>query len=176
MSETPSPRPARPASLPLVIGLGNEHRSDDRSGLDVARALRSPLEGKARVEECTSEGIALLEVWRDADHVLVIDAVRSGAAPGTVHRIEPGDGSLPGFHSATSTHGLSLSDAVTLARELGRLPRHLVVYGIEAGNLEVGVGLTPPVARGVEEVTARILSELGANPGAEPAARRPPHA
>jgi hydrogenase maturation protease len=148
------------ASLPLVIGLGNEHRGDDRSGLDVVRALRPRLKGRARVEECLSEGLALLDVWCDADRVLVVDAVRSGAPPGTVHRFEPGDGSLAGFRTGTSTHGLSLAEACALAKGLGRLPRHLVIYGIEAENFEVGSGLSPPVARGVEEATARILEEL----------------
>jgi len=170
MTEPTPPSVPRPGTLPLVIGVGNEHRSDDRSGLEVARALRRPLEGKARVEEFSTEGIGLIELWRDADHVLVVDAVRSGAAPGSVLRIEPSDGALPHFHSATSTHGLSLAEAVALAQGLGELPRHLVVYGIEAENLEVGVSLSPPVARGVEEATARILDELGATP--EPRDRR----
>src|SRR5208282_4665616 len=152
MSEPAPTNPARTLPLPLIIGLGNDQRSDDRSGLEVARALRPLLAGKARVEECESEGIALL----------VIDAVRSGAAPGTVHRLEPGDGFLPGFRSVTSTHGLSLAEAVALARGLGCLPRRLVVYGIEADDVRMGAELTPPVAHGVQEVTDRILAELEA--------------
>jgi hydrogenase maturation protease len=151
--------------LPLVIGLGNDDRSDDRSGLEVARALRPRLQGKARVEECVSGGIALLEMWRSADRVLVIDAVRSGAPPGTVHRVEPGDGFLPGWKPATSTHGLSLAEAVALGKGLGCLPRYLVVYGIEADNLEVGTHLSPPVVHGVREATDRILAELSEEAG-----------
>jgi len=176
MSEPISSNPPRPAPLPLVIGLGNDHRGDDRSGLEVARALRPRLEGKARVEECGSEGIALLEIWRDAERVLVVDSVRSGAPPGTVHRLEGDDGSLARFRTGTSTHGLSLSEAVALAKGLGSLPRHLVVYGIEAENLEMGVGLSPPVARGVEEATARILAELEAVPASTSTPGRSAHA
>jgi hydrogenase maturation protease len=158
---TSPPAPTGPTRrLPLVIGLGNDHRGDDGSGLAVARALRSRLEGRARVEECASGGIALLELWRDADHVLVVDAVKSGAAAGTVHRFDAGDGFSPGLHAATSTHGLSLAEAVALGRGLGCLPRHLVVYGIEAENVEVGDGLTPPVAHGVREAAERIAAEL----------------
>jgi len=164
MSGASPSEPGRPVRLPLVIGLGNEHRGDDGSGLEVARALRSRLGGKARVEECVSEGIALLEIWRDADRVVVVDAVRSGAVPGTVHRFEAGDGFSPGFHPATSTHGLSLAEAVALGRGLGCLPRELIIYGIEADDVRVGDGLTPPVARGVREATERILVELGERP------------
>ncbi|MGA7476419.1 MAG: hydrogenase maturation protease [Thermoplasmata archaeon] len=176
MSEPIPPNPARASPLPLVIGLGNDQRSDDRSGLEVARALRPLLAGKVRVEECESEGIALLELWRGADRVIVVDAVRSGAPPGTVHRLEPGDGFLPGLRTATSTHGLSLAEAVALAKGLGCLPRHLVVYGIEAGDVGMGVALTPAVALGVREVTDRILAELESEPGRAPPGRRSPDA
>jgi hydrogenase maturation protease len=159
-----------------VIGLGNDQRGDDGSGLEVARALRSRLAGKARVEECASEGIALLELWRDADQVLVVDAVVSGGVPGTVHRIEAGDGFTPGFHTATSTHGLSLAEAVALGRGLGCLPRHLVVYGIEVDQLDVGAGLSPSVARAVREATDRIEAEIREAPAPPLPAGRTRHA
>jgi len=167
MTETSPTDPPEPPRLPLVIGLGNPDRGDDGSGLEVARALRGRLAGKARIEECGSEGIALLELWRDADRVLVVDAVVSGGVPGTVHRFEAGDGFSPGFRTATSTHGLSLAEAVALARGLGCLPRQLIVYGIEVRQVEVGAGLSPPVVRGVQEATDRIVAELA--PGMESA-------
>jgi len=160
MSARAAPPPPSSRRLPLVIGLGNDQRGDDGSGLEVARTLRPRLAGRARVEECASEGIALLDLWRDADEVLVVDAVVSGGVPGTVHRIEAGDGFTPGFHTATSTHGLSLAEAVALGRGLGCLPRHLVVYGIEVDQLEVGSGLSSPVARAVRETADRIEAEI----------------
>jgi hydrogenase maturation protease len=176
MSEPPSSEPALRTRLPLVIGLGNEERGDDGSGLEVVRALRPRLAGRARFEECTSEGIALLELWRDADRVLVVDAVVSGGVPGTVLRFEAGDGFSPGVRSATSTHGLSLAEAVALGRGLGCLPRHLVVYGIEVDNLAIGAGLSAPVARGVREVTDRIVAEIAEAETPPPPGPRPPHA
>jgi|SRR5271157_3883748 len=176
MSETSVSNPGLLGRLPLVIGLGNDHRGDDGSGLEVARALRPRLAGKARVEECVSEGIALLELWRDADRVLVVDAVVSGAVPGTVHRFEAGDGFSPGFRTATSTHGLSLAEAVALGRGLGCLPRRLVVYGIEVDNLALGHGLSASVARGVQEAADRIEAELDDPRKDEPTLGRSPHA
>jgi len=155
------PTEARSASLPLVLGLGNEHRRDDAAGLEVVRALRDHVEGVARVLECASEGIGILDLWRGADRVFVVDAVQSGSPAGTVHRLEPEEGFLPGFRTATSTHGLSLAEALGLAKGLGYLPRFLVVYGIEAEDVEVGIGLTAAVAEGVEETVERIMVELG---------------
>jgi hydrogenase maturation protease len=171
MSDPETPN-ATAAKLPLVIGLGNPDRGDDGSGLEVARVLKPRLAGRARVEECATEGIALLELWRDADRVLVVDAVVSGAIPGTVHRFEAADGFSPGVHSATSTHGLSLAEAVALGRGLGCLPRHLVVYGIEARDVAVGSAISPPVARGVQEAVDRIVAELSVAEGSDELARR----
>jgi len=162
MSEGANPTPASPGKLPLIIGLGNDQRGDDGSGLEVARALRPRLAGRARVQECDSEGVALLDLWRDADEVLVVDAVISGGIPGTVHRFEVGDGFSPGVHTATSTHGLSLAEAVALGQGLGCLPRHLVVYGIEVDQLDIGAGLSAPVARAVREAADRIEAEITA--------------
>jgi hydrogenase maturation protease len=176
MSDPPPSGTVPPGRLPLIIGLGNDQRGDDGSGLEVARALRPRLAGRARIEECASEGIALLELWRDADEVLVIDAVVSGGVPGTVHRIEAGDGFSPGFHTATSTHGLSLAEAVALGHGLGCLPRHLVVYGIEVDQLDVGAHLSPPVARAVREAADRIEAEIRQAPTPSPPAGRTPHA
>lgn len=176
MSERPPSGTLPSGRLPLVIGLGNDQRGDDGSGLEVARALRSRLAGRARVEECASEGIALFELWRDADEVLVVDAVVSGGIPGTVLRFEAGDGFSPGVHTATSTHGLSLAEAVALGRGLGCLPRHLVVYGIEVDQLDVGAGLSPSVARGVREAADRIEAEIKEAPTTPPLTKEEFHA
>jgi len=144
---------------PLVIGVGNDRRGDDRSGLDVVRALAPRLGGRAHVVECTSDVTDLLELWGDREEVIVVDGVRSGRAPGTVVRFEIGPEGLPAF-GPTSTHGLSLSEAVGLGRTLGRFPRRLVVYGIEVGDVGIREGLTAPVARGVAEAASRIAEEL----------------
>jgi hydrogenase maturation protease len=144
---------------PLVIGVGNDRRGDDRSGLDVARALAPRLQGRAQVVECASDLTELLELWSGREDVIVVDGVRSGRPAGTVVRLEVGPQGLPAF-GPTSTHGLSLSEAVGLGRTLGRFPRRLVIYGIEVGDVALHEGLTAAVAQAVAETTARIADEL----------------
>ncbi len=151
----------------LVIGLGTEHRGDDRCGLDVVRSLPGGLPEGVRVVEGPGEATALLELWSGSDRVIVVDAVRSGSLPGTVHRLDAGPNGLPSRLGATSTHGLSLADAIELARSLGRLPRRVTVLGIEVADLGPREGLTGPVADAVGRVRAILLEEIGvAVPGA----------
>ena len=152
---------------PLVIGLGHPSRHDDALGLEAVDRLEPRLRGVATTRRCTSEGTELLDLWAGRDLVLVIDAVRSGAAPGTVFRFEVGDRPLPRPFQASSTHGLSIADVVALARSLDRLPRRLVIYGIEGERFETGLGLSARVAPALDTVVERIVGELVVGPSPE---------
>jgi hydrogenase maturation protease len=156
----PTASPPRGDPRPLVIGLGNEHRGDDRCGLEVVRVLEGRLGEGARLVEGPEDVTELLGLWSDADRVIVIDAVRSGRAPGTVHRFDLSERDLPSRLGSTSTHGLTLADAVALARSIGRLPARMTVYGIEAGPVAMQDGLSDPVVRAVAEVADRVASEV----------------
>jgi hydrogenase maturation protease len=107
--------------------------------------------------EHEGDAAALVEAWTGADHVVVVDAAVSGAAPGTVHRFDARAEPLPARSLRSSTHGFGVADAVELARALGRLPPRLDVYAVEAADVGAGSGLSPAVARAVEEL-ARALS------------------
>ena len=85
-----------------------------------------------------------------------MDAVRSGAEPGTVHRLDARAGPLPARLFQASTHHVSVAEVVELGRSLGRLPDRLEVYGIEGGRFEAGNVLVPAVRRAVEEVATGL--------------------
>ena len=129
----------------LVIGVGNPYRNDDAVGLVVARRIRELNLRDVMVIEASGEGASLLEAWQDADSVILIDAVSSGAAPGTIHRYDIHAQNLPAQLFNHSTHSFGVAAAVELARALNHLPQHLIVYGIEGKDFNVGTILTPEV-------------------------------
>jgi hydrogenase maturation protease len=141
-----------------IVGVGNPFRGDDAAGLVAARRLRGALPG-ARVLEQEADAAALLDSWKGEDAVIVIDAVSSGAPPGTVHRFEAHERPVPSRLLRGSTHALGVADAIELARVLGWLPRRVVVYGIEGGSFAPGEGLSPEVGRAVEEIVGRVVAE-----------------
>jgi hydrogenase maturation protease len=144
----------------LVVGIGHPDRGDDGIGPRVSERVRELLPPEVDVVSVRGDLFALLERWRDADTVLVVDAMRSGAEPGTVRRIDVDDGGIRGeLASFASTHSIDLKEAIELARSLHRLPRRLILYGVEAACFELGEGLSPPVERAIEGVIARILEE-----------------
>jgi hydrogenase maturation protease len=140
------PRPDRRADL--IAGVGNDWRGDDAVGLVAARRLRELLPG-VRVVELGGDASALLDAWAGAGLAIVIDAVRSGAPPGTIHRL---DGRPPAALRLGSTHAVGLAETIELGRVLGRLPARLELYGIEGARFETGAELTPAVARAVDEL------------------------
>jgi hydrogenase maturation protease len=153
--------PARGRSrLTLVLGIGNAWQGDDAAGLIAADRLRELAPAGIEVRELEGEPVSLVEAWDGAADVYLIDAVRSGSPPGTVHRLDATDEALPATLSAASTHTLGIGEAIELARALGRLPRRVVLYGIEAESIHAGASLTPAVAAAVDEVIERLLEEV----------------
>ena len=144
----------------VVVGIGNEWRRDDGAGLEVARRLGSSPPPRTRVVEREGEPSGLLDTWEGENEVILVDAVSSGAHPGTIHRLDALAQPLPAELFRASTHHLGLADAVELARALDRLPRRLEVYGIEGRDFAAGPGLAPEVERAVEAVTAELRERL----------------
>jgi hydrogenase maturation protease len=145
-----------------VVGIGSEWRGDDAVGRTVARLLRD--EG-LDVLELDGEPASLVDALGDADGVGVVDAVRSGAAPGTVVRWDATE-PLPQQPFRGSTHVLGLAEAVELARALGRLAPRVVVIGVEGGSFATGAGLSAAVAAAVRPAAAAVRAELAAIAGA----------
>ena len=144
----------------LVIGVGNPYRSDDAAGLEVAQRLRGQVPAGVEVIEATGEGAALLEAFARSGSVILVDAVRSGAAPGILHRLDALAAPLPASYSFVSSHLFGPAQAIETARALGSLPGRLIVFGLEGESFDYGERLSPSVERAVATAVARILAEL----------------
>lgn len=144
----------------LVIGVGNEYRSDDAAGLVVARRLRRLSLGNVTVIEASGEGTDLMESWKGADTVIIVDAASSGAKPGTIHRIDARAQRIPTGLLRYSTHAFSVGEAVELARAMNRLPPRMVVFGIEGERFDEGTVLSRAVQGSVDTVVDLVLKQL----------------
>lgn len=154
----------------LVIGVGNPLRGDDAVGLRVAASLRKRLPPWVTVMEATGEVVSLASCWEGLGRLVIVDAARSGAAPGTVHRFDARR-PLPAHFGSLSSHGLGVASAIEMARALGTLPREAVVYAIEGERFGLGEDLSPRAAAAVSLLVDRVLGELAAVPaetGEEP--------
>lgn len=144
----------------LLIGVGNAFRSDDAAGLLAVRAARPLLPPGLTVLEQSGEGASLLDCWQGAAAVVLVDAVSSGALPGTLYRIEAHSQPVPAGFFRYSTHAFGLAESVELARVLGCLPPRLVIHGVEGASFVMGQGLSPAVAQALPQFVQRICAEV----------------
>lgn len=148
----------------LVVGLGNPLMTDDGIGLAALERLREAWDPPAGVElvDGGTWGVFLLPEIERAGAVVFLDAIRSGAAPGTV--VELSREEIPGALSVTglSVHQLGLADLVALATLRNTLPERTVAIGIEPDVVEMGTSLSRAAEASIGTVVDRTLARLAA--------------
>ncbi|MGE0483679.1 MAG: hydrogenase maturation protease [Gammaproteobacteria bacterium] len=144
-----------------VIGIGNRTRGDDAAGLRVIDTLGQAPPRGVRLLTAPGDMLALLDLWGEADDVILVDAMAPAGAPGRVLRLDAGNGTLAtALGNFASSHAFNLAEAVELGRALGRLPARLVIYGIEGACFEHGAAPSAAVEAAVGAVGAQIRQEI----------------
>ncbi|HEY3251205.1 MAG TPA: hydrogenase maturation protease [Ignavibacteria bacterium] len=144
----------------LIIGIGNDYRSDDAAGLIAVRKLKKLPLNNVDVIESNGDGAGLIDSWAGRNKVILIDAVLSGAAPGTIHRLEAESSSLPSDFYKFSTHLFSIPQAIYLSASLGRLPENLVIFGIEGASFKAADGLSEEVEEAINNIEQLVQKEI----------------
>jgi hydrogenase maturation protease len=144
----------------VLVGVGNPYRGDDGAGPAVAERVRSHAPAGVEVVTCEQEASRVIDAFEGADSAVLVDAVSSGAEPGTVHRFDAADGPVPARAFRSSTHAFGVGEAIELARALGKLPASVIVYGIEGSAFAAGEGLSPAVEGAVDRAAEAVLEEL----------------
>lgn len=147
----------------MVVGVGSEFRHDDATGLIAARRLR---DFGISAEEYQGDFATLIERWKDADNLILIDAIAPGRIPGAIYRLNASASPLDRQVFNTSTHAFGLADAIELSRTFGTLPPKVVVFGIVAMNVAMGVGLSPEVEASLPELVKEVLACVYKTPSA----------
>jgi hydrogenase maturation protease len=147
----------------LVVGLGHPDRGDDAVGPLVAQASRGLAPPGVRVV-VTTEPLGLPEVWEDADTVVVVDAA-VGPPPGEVgvHDLSTGPSGPPAAVAAspaTSSHGVSLTSVVALARATGRAPRRLRLVTVAGTSFGLGDRPSQAVLDAVPVAALEVVRQL----------------
>jgi hydrogenase maturation protease len=141
---------------------------DDAVGPLCAAAL-----AERKIPAVTLGGTAseLLEAWREARHVIVVDALSSGGPPGSLHRAAYGD---PGFHpewTRSCARGPGLAQAVRLGAALHCLPDSLILIGLVGADFEWASTPSAEVAAALPALVDAVAHEWQALVGTKSAPR-----
>jgi hydrogenase maturation protease len=145
----------------LVIGLGNPIMGDDGVGIAALQRLRDEWELPPEVElvDGGTWGMNLLPLVESTRNLILVDAIRSGAAPGMLTVLERCE--LPRYFSLKlSPHQIDLREILALAELRGLLPDHLVAIGIEPERVEMEMSLSPRVRAGLAKVVDLVVERL----------------
>jgi hydrogenase maturation protease len=142
-----------------VLGVGNPIMADDGLGLELLARLRETRpDPRVQYVDGGAGGMELVMVVEDCDRLLVLDAV-AGTPPGEVVTLR-GDQVPRMLASKLSPHQVGLLDVFAAVRLLGREPSEVEVVGVTPAEVELRLGLTPPVAAALDGAVARAAQVL----------------
>ncbi|HET6466714.1 MAG TPA: HyaD/HybD family hydrogenase maturation endopeptidase [Nitrospiria bacterium] len=152
----------------VVLGVGNTLMRDDGIGVRAVRTLAETydLPAHVRLVDGGVAGLRCLSAFEGAEYLLIVDAVYGEKTPGAIDRLAPEE--LPERQGAVfSAHEIGVSELLSVARLLGKLPRTriLAVQAKEAQS--VGLDLTPELQCALHRVVEVLVEELRAL-GVEP--------
>ncbi|MEU2266692.1 hydrogenase maturation protease [Streptomyces olindensis] len=146
-----------------VVAVGDRYRHDDGIGRAVLSRMREhladrPLPPGTVLAESDVDPGQLIRLWDHAGLAVVLEPAHTRPShPGRIYRLELNTVELwrPG---TMRPHGLG--EAVELARQVNRLPRHLVAYAVETSDTSFGEGLSEPVAVKVDFLAELVENEI----------------
>lgn len=132
----------------LVLGIGNLLWADEGFGVRAVEEFhrRFDTPDNVRVMDGGTQGVYLVQHIREADLLIVFDAVDYGLPPGTLKRVEGTE--VPKFLGAKkiSLHQTGFQEVLAMAEMLGDYPEHLLLIGVQPVELEdYGGSLRPAV-------------------------------
>jgi hydrogenase maturation protease len=143
-----------------VLGLGNLMLTDDGIGIHAIRMLSVDrrLQQSVQIIEGGTLGLDLLHSLRGVTHLLAIDAVDTGAAPGTLSRFA--DAELIDLPIAKSVHLLGFADLLGSLRLLEDAPLEVVLLGMQPQSTDWSVTLSPIVDATLHNLVEAAFDQL----------------
>ena len=144
----------------VILGIGNILLSDEGIGVHVANELaKHDLPSEVSVVEGGTDGFRLLNVIIEADRLIIVDALKGGAEPGSIYRFDVGDVRACPSGFKTSVHQIGILEVIDLSGLIGKTP-HTTVIGIEPKSLEMNMELSPEVQQKVPKIIELVMEEL----------------
>jgi hydrogenase maturation protease len=151
---------AQPSATIAVIGCGNLNRSDDGVGSEVVQALAARTvcsDSRVKLLDAGTDGMAVMFAARGCRTLIIVDACRSGSAPGAVFEV-PGVQLEQRHQPSLTLHDFRWDHALFAGRQMfgEAFPEDVTVLLIEIGTTALGIGLSPCVIDAASRVADRI--------------------
>lgn len=145
----------------MILGVGCILFTDEGFGVRVVEKMQNEYDFPDNVSLVDGGvlGINLLGVISEADHLIVVDAIRNKGNPGDLYRLA-GDEIPERIRAKNSLHQIDFLEALTLCQALEKVPETVIV-GIEPEDIETtSIDLTPITRARLTDVVQMVLEEL----------------
>lgn len=155
---------AAPTAAPaLVLGIGNLLLGDEGVGIRVVENLlaRYRLPPEVEAIDGGTMGLELLPYLAGRRLLILLDAVRTGAAPGTVVQRELDDPAAF-FREKISPHQIGIAEVLSVAMLTNELPGRILLIGVVPKEMATGLDLSPEIAARLPVMADMVATELTA--------------
>jgi hydrogenase maturation protease len=145
----------------MILGVGCILFTDEGFGIRVIEKIQELYEFPENVSVVDGGvlGLNLLGVISEADHLIVVDAVRNKGETGSLYRLE-GNAIPERIRAKNSLHQVDFLEALTMCQALDKVPE-TVILGVEPEDIDtLGIELTPSVKPKIAPVIDMVLKEL----------------
>ena len=135
--------------------------ADDGLGIAALERLRErwSFQPEVQLVDGGTWSMNVLHVIEQADHLLLLDAIHAGCAPGALVILERDQ--IPRFFSTNvSPHQIDLRETLALAELRGALPDYTVAIGLEPARVEMSTELSPEVAMALPQLELEVIDRL----------------
>lgn len=147
----------------LVLGLGNILLQDEGIGVRVIEALEAGYDvpdGVTVVDGGTA-GMDMLDTIAGFKHMIVADAVKTGAPAGTIVVLK--DEQVPAFFKGKlSPHQVGLSDLLAVMTLSDEQPERITLIGCVPYSMKTTLDMTDDMKAKAPEMLNLVLAELAA--------------
>lgn len=146
-----------------IIGCGNPIAGDDGLGVHVIKELKTmSLPEEVILLEGGTDPIALLEMLRETEKVVLVDGLKGAGHPGEIFILRPDQLDLKS-DTGLSLHQFNLAHVLSLGYTLypDEMPQDIVIAGVEVlDTTPCNPELSPPVKHALPQMLQIILKEI----------------
>lgn len=145
----------------LVLGLGNVLLGDDGLGAAAVAVIERDyrISPGVRLADGGTLGLSLLDLLGDSANVILVDAVRADAPPGTLIRLDGAD-VMDAVRDRLSPHQIGVADLLDAARLIDCYPATVTLLGLVPDAIDLTVVRSSAVDDRLDELVAAVIREV----------------
>src|SRR5271157_3903224 len=142
----------------LIAGIGNVLLGDDGVGPFAIKVLESQYDFPDNVElaDLGTPGLDLPVHLASADAVILVDSAKFGAEAGAIRLFRKQEILRNAPRARIDPHSPALMESIALVDLAGRMPRELLMIGVQGRRFEPGSRLSTPVRQCIPHIADAV--------------------